>query len=187
MAAFAPEEIESRRFVSAIRGYDREEVDAFLRAVADDIRRDRADAKTRLDADGEPHLLIRLLVALQEAARVQSQRALADAYRDAERVRASARHEAQAVVVHARCLRARLLAESAGAVGAAVRAETDELAATWWRRADQQLDEALEHLGELQETLLSARDGTDRRAQDVAYPVSSVALPPSSSTSGTLS
>lgn len=36
---FPPEEIESRRFVPAFRGYDREEVETFLRAVAADYRK----------------------------------------------------------------------------------------------------------------------------------------------------
>lgn len=36
---FPPEEIESRRFVPAFRGYDRDEVETFLRAVAADYRR----------------------------------------------------------------------------------------------------------------------------------------------------
>lgn len=36
---FPPEEIETRRFVPAFRGYDRDEVETFLRAVAADYRK----------------------------------------------------------------------------------------------------------------------------------------------------
>lgn len=36
---FPPEEIETKRFVPAFRGYDRDEVDAFLRSVAADYRK----------------------------------------------------------------------------------------------------------------------------------------------------
>src|SRR2546430_8318210 len=36
---FMPEELEGRSFVMVRRGYDPDEVGAFLRAVADDIRR----------------------------------------------------------------------------------------------------------------------------------------------------
>lgn len=48
---FPPEEIESRRFVPAFRGYDRDEVETFLRAVAADYRRlmQRASAQPPSD------------------------------------------------------------------------------------------------------------------------------------------
>lgn len=36
---FPPEEIETKRFVPAFRGYDRDEVDAFLRSVAAEYRK----------------------------------------------------------------------------------------------------------------------------------------------------
>ena len=36
---FTPEEIESKEFLVVLRGYDKEEVGGFLRAVADHIRR----------------------------------------------------------------------------------------------------------------------------------------------------
>lgn len=39
LMTFPPEDIETRRFVPAFRGYDRDEVDSFLRAVAADYRK----------------------------------------------------------------------------------------------------------------------------------------------------
>jgi DivIVA domain-containing protein len=36
--AFTPEEVENKEFLTTMRGYDKEEVDAFLRAVASDYR-----------------------------------------------------------------------------------------------------------------------------------------------------
>ena len=36
--AFTPEEVENKEFLTTMRGYDKEEVDAFLRAVAADYR-----------------------------------------------------------------------------------------------------------------------------------------------------
>src|SRR5947208_10105201 len=35
---FSPEEIESKEFLVVLRGYDKDEVGSFLRAVADDVR-----------------------------------------------------------------------------------------------------------------------------------------------------
>lgn len=169
MAAFTPEEIESRRFVSAIRGYDREEVDAFLRAVADDVRRAGTEVSAAPGPDVHPVALC--LAALAAVQRAQAETLLADARREAERVRASARHEAQAIVVHARCLQARLLARPSGTISPAIDAEIGQMAAAWWEQADQQLDEAIDHLGKLQETLLRARDGSARRSAAPAYPV----------------
>lgn len=46
---FAPHEIENKRFVVALRGYQTEEVDAFLRAVAADYR----DALERANSDAD--------------------------------------------------------------------------------------------------------------------------------------
>lgn len=46
---FAPHEIENKRFVVALRGYQTDEVDAFLRAVAADYR----DALARANSDAE--------------------------------------------------------------------------------------------------------------------------------------
>lgn len=41
-----PEDIESKEFLVSLRGYDREEVDAFLRELAEEIRRLKSDAQT---------------------------------------------------------------------------------------------------------------------------------------------
>jgi|GEM_PF-4059673 DivIVA domain-containing protein len=48
---FPPEEIETRRFVPAFRGYDRDEVETFLRAVAADYRKLLQRTSTRPPAD----------------------------------------------------------------------------------------------------------------------------------------
>src|SRR5438093_3643618 len=50
---FAPHEIENKKFVTALRGYQTEEVDAFLRAVAADYRTALKALKTNSTAPGE--------------------------------------------------------------------------------------------------------------------------------------
>jgi len=70
---FAPHEIENKRFVTALRGYSTEEVDAFLRAVA-------ADYQAALDAVQPVESEETLRAAEREAARiVEAARAEAEA------------------------------------------------------------------------------------------------------------
>lgn len=45
---FTPEEIEAKRFLVALRGYDKEEVESFLASVAADYREVRAWNKPRI-------------------------------------------------------------------------------------------------------------------------------------------
>lgn len=56
---FAPHEIENKRFVVALRGYQTEEVDAFLRAVAADYRAALERADTPTPTDGEVATILR--------------------------------------------------------------------------------------------------------------------------------
>jgi DivIVA domain-containing protein len=51
---FTPEEIEVKEFVTRFRGYDREEVQAFLRLLADDVR--RLGVEPQLDRSSEVQL-----------------------------------------------------------------------------------------------------------------------------------
>ena len=73
---FAPHEIESKRFVIALRGYSTAEVDAFLRAVA-------ADYRSALDA-------------AKAVPPAESEELLRAAEREAERILEAARLEAAA-------------------------------------------------------------------------------------------
>jgi DivIVA domain-containing protein len=80
---FAPHEIENKRFVVALRGYQTEEVDAFLRAVAADYRvaLERAQAGEQAPAPTD-----------EEAAAIRRA-----AERDADAIRAAANAEAEAI------------------------------------------------------------------------------------------
>jgi DivIVA domain-containing protein len=174
--SFTAGEIESRRFVKAFRGYDPEEVDAFLRAVAEDLRIG-SSAPVRAQGRAELPLLPALVIALVAAARAEADAVLAEAHREAEQVQAAAHRRAQAIVVHARHLRAQLLAAAADPADASAQAEAAELARAWWQRADGQLDAAIDHLAELQETLLSVRDGLEPPAAPPPYPPEELAAP----------
>lgn len=94
---FAPHEIENKRFVTALRGYSTDEVDAFLRVVAadyrnalDEIPAARAEAaKIRAAAEREA---AKIRAAAVEQANVAELRA--DALADAAGIRARAEQEA---------------------------------------------------------------------------------------------
>src|SRR5438874_935288 len=75
---FNPEEIEARSFVMVRRGYDAEEVGAFLRAVAEDVRRlqdEVAEGKRRVDPlDGAMADAVAIVHSAREsAARIEAQ------------------------------------------------------------------------------------------------------------------
>ena len=85
---FNPEEIEARSFVMVRRGYDAEEVGAFLRAVAEDVRRlqdEVAEGKRRVDPlDGAMADAVAIVHSAREsAARIEAQAE----QRSAERIR----------------------------------------------------------------------------------------------------
>lgn len=113
--ALTPEEIEQHTFRERFRGYDPDEVDAFLdRAVAAlrALERERDAAITARDEAqqqaGESETLLRdTLVNAQRTA----EQTLADARADAERIRQRAHEQAERIVVDARA-RAREVADA---------------------------------------------------------------------------
>jgi DivIVA domain-containing protein len=119
---FSPEELEGRSFVIVRRGYDPDEVGAFLRAVADDMRRRQAGETPRAEdgLGGAVADAVEIVQAAREsAARIEAQaeeRALERMRRveeDAERRLDRARVEADARVAESRDQAAAILAEAA--------------------------------------------------------------------------
>ena len=53
--AFSPEEIENKEFLTTLRGYDRDEVRAFLKAVASDVRVSQVEAASSPHAPGDAY------------------------------------------------------------------------------------------------------------------------------------
>jgi DivIVA domain-containing protein len=96
---FAPHEIENKRFVVALRGYQTDEVDAFLRAVAADYRAaleaGQNDPQAASGADFAADFE-RVLGSTREAADEEAARIRAAAERDAAELRASVEREAEA-------------------------------------------------------------------------------------------
>ncbi|HZT64171.1 MAG TPA: DivIVA domain-containing protein [Acidimicrobiales bacterium] len=106
-----PEEIEHKQFMPAVRGYDREEVDAFLRAVAADLRRltgeleqasERASAVERDSYDRLGTEVANILRSARDAAdatteeaRHAAERTLGEAAEEADRIRREAQAEAE--------------------------------------------------------------------------------------------
>jgi DivIVA domain-containing protein len=84
---FAPHEIENKRFVVALRGYQTDEVDAFLRAVAADYR---ALQRVTEAARGKPEQWVSDIERVMSTARE-------DAEREAAAIRAAAEAEAAAI------------------------------------------------------------------------------------------
>ena len=105
---FAPHEIENRKFVVALRGYQTDEVDAFLRAVAADYRAlletmdKRASTSEELLAEIQHVVELTRESAEHEAAEVRRAAAehaaevRAAAERDAAALRAAAQEEIEA-------------------------------------------------------------------------------------------
>jgi DivIVA domain-containing protein len=100
---FAPHEIENKRFVVALRGYQQDEVEAFLRAVAADYRA-VLDASPDADADAiraAARAEAAEMIRTAEATVAELRRALPsrdDAEREAEQIRAAARAEAAQMI-----------------------------------------------------------------------------------------
>jgi DivIVA domain-containing protein len=92
---FAPHEIENKRFVIALRGYQTDEVEAFLRAVAADYRAALEEAGV-----GTPDNLIAEIERLMRTARDEADRDAADlraaAEKEAAQLREAAQREAEA-------------------------------------------------------------------------------------------
>lgn len=104
--AFTPDEIEQHQFRERFRGYDPDEVDAFLDRVVGALRaleRERDAAIAARDAaqqqSGESETLLRdTLVNAQRTA----EQTLAEARADADRIRQRAHEQAERIVVDAR-------------------------------------------------------------------------------------
>lgn len=86
---FAPHEIENKKFVVALRGYQTGEVDAFLRAVAADYRAVLETARLAQEAAADPPV-----IADAEAAAAEIRR---QAEEEARAIREAAQREAEAV------------------------------------------------------------------------------------------
>ena len=125
---FAPHEIENKRFVVALRGYQTDEVEAFLRAVA-------ADYRAVLGAAGEP---AESLVEI----RLETERMLQFA-REAEDTRQKAEQEAAEL--------RRLAQEEATALRESAARESAELRATTNREAEACFAEIARRADELQQ------------------------------------
>ena len=94
---FAPHEIEHKKFVVALRGYQTDEVDAFLRAVAADYRAALADVeRARDDAREAANRPDAELAQLRLAAEAEADEIRAEARRHAQEIREAAYQEAEA-------------------------------------------------------------------------------------------
>jgi DivIVA domain-containing protein len=101
---FAPHEIENKKFVIALRGYQTAEVDAFLRAVAADYKAALDGAKRSLEEAAaeasEPRELVAEIERVMGSARAQAEQEAAEirgaAERDAAEIREAVEQEAEA-------------------------------------------------------------------------------------------
>jgi DivIVA domain-containing protein len=87
---FAPHEIENKKFIVALRGYQTDEVESFLRAVAADYRT-ALEAASGDSARSEALEGQRIMEAAREAALAEASEIRAAAQADALQIRASAR------------------------------------------------------------------------------------------------
>lgn len=147
---FAPHEIETKRFVTALRGYQTDEVEAFLRAVAADYRVALEEGSPQAASD------VRELIekATAEAAEIRE-----SAQAEAREVRAAA--VAQANVAELRLAaqaHAREVREAAEAEAAAIRREAEELRDAAVREAEAayaEITRQAEELRRLEQSLWS--------------------------------
>lgn len=96
---FAPHEIENKRFVVALRGYQTDEVDAFLRAVAADYRAALEGSQNGSQPATSDELVAgieRVLGSSRETAEREAAEIRAAAERDAAEIRAAVESEAEA-------------------------------------------------------------------------------------------
>lgn len=169
--AFRPEEIAGRSFVASMRGYDREEVDAFLRAVAEDVREHTqqlgaahahaAELQNRLDSIGVGQALwLRTLVAVaeQEAGRVRRR-----AEHEATQLLELARRSSDATISRAHWIRGQLVkaAHEGREADEDVEAAVDEIVRQLRARREQDYRKALNALDELRQSLTEHRAALD--------------------------
>lgn len=127
-----PEEIEHKEFVAAMRGYDRDDVAAFLRTVAEEVRELQARAEAVPEAAPAPPAvdlesqigtqvaeILRSARAAAESQAEETSRELAAQRADAERYAAGLRGEAARVLDEAKATAADLVARA--------RAEADDI------------------------------------------------------------
>jgi DivIVA domain-containing protein len=198
---FTPEEIEARAFVMVRRGYDADEVGAFLRAVADDMRRiqdELAEAGRRTDPldDAMADAVAIVQAARESAARIgaQAEHRAADKLRDLEdevaRRMERARSEARAQLDEARDQAAAIIAEAdarkaladadiAGARNAWLRESTDLDVLSRRRRSvlEEAQDSLEQWMSALRDIVVEAQTSAAASAGDeAAYPAEPVVV-----------
>jgi DivIVA domain-containing protein len=154
--SLSPESIESKEFSSTLRGYDRDEVDAYLRALADDLRRFKEGSSERLYENlGEE------MGGLLQHARDSADEMLRQAEEDAARVRQQAQSEAQTMKAHAESQASEMRAAAeAGAreTRAEASRDADETRAAAEADAKRRTDEATEKVRGLEREEIEALD-----------------------------
>ena len=131
---FSPEEIETRRFLVALRGYDKDQVDAFLRELAADYREvlTRAQVSEKIPASSalDPFQVLGEEVASVVRAAAERVNELAErAQREAGEAREAARQELEAAAEQRR---------EGEQQAQKIRARPDrEVAAVWVRAAEE--------------------------------------------------
>lgn len=168
---FSAEEIAGRSFVASMRGYDREEVEAFLRAVADDVRARedqleqvearvaKLQAQLEASAIGQAVWMSSLLTAAEQAAA----RIRRDAETEAMQLLQLARRSSDATISRAQWVRTRMLAAAADGQPADpdVEQEVAGILRTLRSRRDHDYRRAMDALEELQSSLAEHRAALD--------------------------
>ncbi|HUQ38583.1 MAG TPA: DivIVA domain-containing protein [Acidimicrobiales bacterium] len=110
------EEIAGKQFIVGLRGYDRDEVQAFLRAVAEEVRRLHVELQTaRIPSPDSPEALGTQVAAVMRAAQDQARELREAAIVEADALRAeaeAAKAEATRVLEEAQAEAAALLDEA---------------------------------------------------------------------------
>jgi DivIVA domain-containing protein len=143
--ALSPEELEGATFSVALRGYDRDEVDAFLKSLGDQLRESNRMRSERLyETLGEE------MGGLLQHARDSADEMIAEAKADATRMREEARQEAEQVRAQARAdaEEARRLADT-DAADTRSKADAD---------AEARIEEATRRVAELEGTEAEGRN-----------------------------
>jgi DivIVA domain-containing protein len=124
--AFSPEEIATKEFITSLRGYDTDEVRAFLKVIADDYRR-------------VLHGVVEAEVEAASDTGLELKELLDQARADAERLKAETEKERRAVLAAAAKEAADLRAEASDTLEAAGR-KAERLSADMSRVRDELLD-----------------------------------------------
>jgi DivIVA domain-containing protein len=174
-----PEDIEGREFFMGLRGYDREEVDAFLGQVAAELRQARAELaalRTRVDG-GDPYGQVGIdVTAILRTADETAEAIVTNAHEEAAGIRGRAEAAAEQVRGSAEEHAARILGEAEARVPAIEEAAeragrdragqvVDELV-TRAEEAARQRDAARARLLELSDELQLALMAIDDKAGD---------------------